>query len=249
MNYQPDEKQEYFHESKYAVITVAMLKDPRITLQQKVLLCFIQALSNSKGYCFASNKYLADLIGVKKDSVTKMLQKLEDYGFIGRVVKIDKEGMVTFRSITVFENAIDKTPLPSRETGGTLQPEERSPTAGLVYSIDDIKEDIINNNIPAKKQKKVFVPPTEEEVKAFFKENGYNEETAIKCYGYYVDLGWTDSYGNKVLNWKSKMRNNWFKDQYKIQEGKFKVRDIFGGTHLKTQQEIDRAEQGYFKKI
>jgi hypothetical protein len=93
------------------------------------------------------------------------------------------------------------------------------------------------------------VPPTEEEVKAFFKENGYNEETAIKCYGYYVDLGWTDSYGNKVLNWKSKMRNNWFKDQYKIQEGKIKVRDIFGSTHLKTREEINRAEPGFFKEI
>jgi hypothetical protein len=248
MNYQPDEKQEYFHESKYAVITVAMLKDPRITLQQKVLLCFIQALSNSKGYCFASNKYLADLIGVKKDSVTKMLQKLEDYGFIGRIVKIDKDGMVTFRSITVFENPIDKTPLPSREMGGTLPQDEGYTPAGVVYSIDDIKEDI-KHNISAKPKKKSFVPPTEEEVKAFFKENGYNEETAIKCYGYYVDLGWTDSYGNKVLNWKSKMRNNWFKDQYKIQEGKIKVRDIFGSTHLKTREEINRAEPGFFKEI
>lgn len=249
MKYQEDEKQEYFHESKYAVITVAILKDPRITLQQKVLLCFIQALSNSKGYCFASNKYLADLIGVKKDSVTKMLQKLEDYGFIGRVVKIDKDGMVTFRSITVFENPVDKTPLPSHEMGGTLQQDEGYTPVGLVYNIDYSKEDIKNNNISAKSKKKGFVPPTEEEVKVFFRDNGYNEETAIKCYRYYVDLGWTDSYGNKVLNWKSKIRNNWFKDQYKIQESKIKVRDIFGSTHFKTQDEINKAEPGFFNKI
>lgn len=249
MNYQPDEKQEYFHESKYAVITVSILKDPRITLQQKVLLCFIQALSNSKGYCFASNKYLADLIGVKKDSVTKMLQKLEDYGFIGRVVKIDKDGMVTFRSITVFENPVDRTPLPSHEMGGTLQQDEGYTPVGLVYNIDYNKEDIKDNNISAKSKKKVFVPPTEEEVKVFFRDNGYNEETAIKCYRYYVDLGWTDSYGNKVLNWKSKIRNNWFKDQYKIQQSKIKVRDIFGSTHFKTQDEINKAEPGFFNKI
>ncbi len=249
MKYQEEEKQEYFHESKYAVITVAILKDPRITLQQKVLLCFIQALSNSKGYCFASNKYLADLIGVKKDSVTKMLQKLEDYGFIGRVVKIDKDGMVTFRSITVFENPVEKTPLPSREMGGTLQQDEEYTPVGLVYSIDYNKEDIKDNNISAKSKKKGFVPPTEDDVKVFFRENGYNEETAIKSYRHYVELGWTDSYGNKVLNWKSKMRNNWFKDQYKIQESKIKVRDIFGSTHFKTQEEINKAEKGFFNKI
>jgi DNA-binding MarR family transcriptional regulator len=249
MKYQEDEKQEYFHESKYAVITVAMLKDPRITLQQKVLLCFIQALSNSKGYCFASNKYLADLIGVKKDSVTKMLQKLEDYGFIGRIVKIDKDGMVTFRSITVFENPIDKTPLPSHETGGTLQRDEGYTPVGVVYSIDDIKEDIKDNNILAKPKKKGFVPPTLEEVKVFFRENGYTEEVAIRAFKHYEENDWKDTYNNKVLNWKSKMRNNWFKDQYKIQESKIKVRDTFGSIHFKTQEEIDRAEPGFLRKI
>lgn len=249
MKYQEDDKQEYFHESKYAVITVAILKDPRITLQQKVLLCFIQALSNSKGYCFASNKYLADLIGVKKDSVTKMLQKLEDYGFIGRVVKIDKEGMVTFRSITVFENPIDKTPLPSHEMGGTVQQEERYTPVGVVYNIEDSIEDIKDNNIKAKSKKKVFVPPTLDEVKVFFRDNGYTEDIAIRAFKHYEDNDWKDSYNNKVLNWKSKIRNNWFKDQYKIQESKIKVRDIFGGTHLKTQDEINKAEPGFFNKI
>ena len=249
MKYQEEEKQEYFHESKYAVITVAILKDPRITLQQKVLLCFIQALSNSKGYCFASNKYLADLIGVKKDSVTKMLQKLEDYGFVGRIVKIDKDGMVTFRSITVFENPVDKTPLPSRETGGPLQQDGGYAPVGVVYNIEDIKEDIKDNNILAKSKKKGFVPPTLDEVKVFFRENWYSEEVAIKSYHHYAEKDWCDTYGNKVLNWKSKMRNNWFKDQYKIKEGTFKVRDTFGSIHYKTQQEINKAEKGFFNKI
>jgi hypothetical protein len=41
----------------------------------------------------------------------------------------------------------------------------------------------------------------------------------------------------------------WFKDGYKIQEEKIKVRDIFGGTHLKTQEEINKAEPGFFNKI
>jgi len=105
------------------------------------------------------------------------------------------------------------------------------------------------NNISARKVKKVFVPPTEEEVKAFFQENKYTEEVAIKAFHHYAGNDWCDTYGNKVLNWKSKMRNNWFKDQYKIQEGTFKVRDTFGSVHFKTQQEIDRAEKGYFNKI
>jgi DNA-binding MarR family transcriptional regulator len=250
MKYQEDEREEYFHESKYAVITVAILKDPRITIQQKVLLCFIQALSNSKGYCFASNKYLADLIGVKKDSVTKMLQKLEDYGFIGRVVKIDKDGMVTFRSIVVFENPIDKNTLPSHERGGTLSRDEGYAPAGLVYNIDNNIEDINNNNImPAKKKKKDFVPPTLDEVKIFFRENGYTEEISMRAFKHYEENDWKDTYNNKVLNWKSKMRNNWFKDQYKIQEVRLKVRTAFGDIVEISKNQYDSAEPGYFKQI
>lgn len=111
------------------------------------------------------------------------------------------------------------------------------------------KEKQLENNISARKVKKGFVPPTEEEVKAFFQENKYTEEIAIKAFHHYAGNDWCDTYGNKVLNWKSKMRNNWFKDQYKIQEGTFKVRDTFGSVHFKTQQEIDRAEKGYFNKI
>ena len=72
---------------------------------------------------------------------------------------------------------------------------------------------------------------------------------AIKAFKHYEENDWKDSYDNKVLNWKSKMRNNWFKDQYKIQESKIKVRDIFGSTHFKTQDEINKAEPGFFNKI
>jgi hypothetical protein len=93
------------------------------------------------------------------------------------------------------------------------------------------------------------VPPTLEEVKVFFRDNGYAEEIAIKAFKHYEENDWKDSYDNKVLNWKSKMRNNWFKDQYKIQESKIKVRDIFGSTHFKTQDEINKAEPGFFNKI
>jgi hypothetical protein len=157
---------------------------------------------------------------------------------------IDKTLWYAFVEENKFVKPYDRMETPFAQSG--------KPSALEVKAIPDtlnIYSNTNTNNISAKSKKKSFVPPTEEEVKAFFKENGYNEETAIKCYGYYVDLGWTDSYGNKVLNWKSKMRNNWFKDQYKIQEGKIKVRDIFGSTHLKTREEINRAEPGFFKEI
>lgn len=70
---------------------------------------------------------------------------------------------------------------------------------------------------PAKKRTvKEFVPPTIDEVKQYFKDNGYSEETAVRGYEHYKEGDWTDSDGRKVVNWKQKMRTNWFHDKNKI---------------------------------
>jgi hypothetical protein len=69
-----------------------------------------------------------------------------------------------------------------------------------------------------KKEKKYseFIIPTIEEVKKYFKENGYKEETAIKMFNSYAVADWIDSKGNQVKNWKQKAINVWFKDENKI---------------------------------
>ena len=64
--------------------------------------------------------------------------------------------------------------------------------------------------------KKQFIPPTLVEVQQFFKENDYQIEFAKKAFDYYVDGNWTDKSGTPVVNWKQKIRANWFKEEYKI---------------------------------
>jgi hypothetical protein len=61
-------------------------------------------------------------------------------------------------------------------------------------------------------KKKVFIPPTEEEVLVYFRENGQPDFQAKKAYNFYAKFDWTDSQGKKVKNWKQKMLNNWFTD-------------------------------------
>jgi len=86
-----------------------------------------------------------------------------------------------------------------------------------------------NTNVPkndtikerkGNKRKNVFIPPNMEEVKKYFKENGYKEETAIRAYRGYHEANWIDSKGNPVLNWKQKMTHVWFTDENKIKQGK-----------------------------
>jgi len=61
-----------------------------------------------------------------------------------------------------------------------------------------------------------YIFKTLEEVKNYFKENNYKEETAIKFYHSYSVANWVDSKGNKVKNWKQKAINVWFTDENKI---------------------------------
>lgn len=80
---------------------------------------------------------------------------------------------------------------------------------------------INNNNIKSKqekekKKKEKIVYPTLNEVKQFFKEKGYTEQSAQKAFEYYNVAEWKDRNGNLVRNWKQKMIANWMKPEDKI---------------------------------
>lgn len=67
------------------------------------------------------------------------------------------------------------------------------------------------------RESKIFVPPTLLEVKNYFKEKGFSEQSAIRAFDYYNDADppWTDRNGDPVRSWKSKMTAVWFKSENK----------------------------------
>jgi hypothetical protein len=69
------------------------------------------------------------------------------------------------------------------------------------------KENKRNNNI--------YIPEVKDVVD-YFIENGYSGEIGRKAFLYYESGNWSDGNGNKVKNWKQKMRGVWFKDENKI---------------------------------
>ena len=67
-----------------------------------------------------------------------------------------------------------------------------------------------------KKENKNFTPPTLEEVKSWFIENGSTAEAGAKAWQYYTDGDWVDSKGTPVKNWRQKMRGGrWLEDKPK----------------------------------
>lgn len=66
------------------------------------------------------------------------------------------------------------------------------------------------------KRNSIFIPPSCEEVESYFKENGFKPEIGKKAWQYYEAGLWRDAKGNPVINWKQKVRGNWFTDDAKI---------------------------------
>lgn len=67
-----------------------------------------------------------------------------------------------------------------------------------------------------KKPKKIFIPPILEDVKTYFKDNGYSEQSSVRFFNYYSTAEWKDSQGKQVRNWKQKALGVWFKPENKI---------------------------------
>ena len=70
------------HPSYYSIITADVRYDKRLKPNEKLLFSEITALSNKRGYCNASNNYLAQLYDVTTVTVSNWVNHLKDRGYI-----------------------------------------------------------------------------------------------------------------------------------------------------------------------
>ncbi len=78
-------------------------------------------------------------------------------------------------------------------------------------------------------KEKSFKPPTFGEYLDYCKKEGFSN-IAERSFKAYSENNWHDSHGNPVKNWKSKLQNNWFRDQNKDsnQPNQKSISDCFG---------------------
>ncbi len=77
--------------SYYAIIPADVRYDPKLKDKAKLLYGEITALCNEKGYCWATNKYFADLYQVSTVTISTLIKNLIDNGYISSEI-IYKEG-------------------------------------------------------------------------------------------------------------------------------------------------------------
>lgn len=89
-----DERRSY-----YAVIPSNVRYDANLVPNAKLLYGEITALCNDKGYCWATNKYFADLYGTSVRTVQNWISSLEECGHIRTNLVSDQLGSKRFISI------------------------------------------------------------------------------------------------------------------------------------------------------
>lgn len=73
-------KEEYI--KIYAIVPSYIYKTKELTSEEKLIAERITALCKKEGYSWVSNKILADMYGIKEDTVSKHIKSLKEIGFI-----------------------------------------------------------------------------------------------------------------------------------------------------------------------
>lgn len=150
-----------------------------------------------RGQVGRSERFLAKRWGWSRNKVRRFLNGLENEQRIAP----QKNNVTSLINITNYDRY---------QLNGTTNDTTNGTTNDTTKG--EGKED--KEDIPPKPP--ISKSPTLEEVKKYFLENGYSEDGATAAHEYYSELNWHNSKNKPVKVWKTTMRNNWFRDKYKI---------------------------------
>lgn len=180
----------------YAVIPADVRYDNDLKDKAKLLYGEITALSDKYGYCYASNRYFAELYSVSQTTISLLIKNLIDNGYIESEIEYkDGSKEILNRYLKIIK-------------GGYL----RNLKEGYLKKVKGNNTSVNNTSINKENIKRKFIKPTIEEIELYCKERN-NNINAKKFYEYYEVNNWKDKNGDQVKNWKQRIiswegRNN-----------------------------------------
>ena len=173
----------------WAVLPARVRYDPELRPNAKLLYAEITAMADATGYCWASNKYLADRFGWGERTVTRLVAQLQEQGFIRTAMALNKETGQMERRIYIGNEAAEgvaKIGDPSQNWRGGI-----AKTGEAIYMLNK-KEEYIPPKAPqggqrGKREPKETADWKPERFEAFWKfyrknVRGEDRQSAIRAW-------------------------------------------------------------------
>lgn len=180
----------------YAIIPADIRYDSELKDKAKLLYGEITCLCNEYGFCYATNKYFADLYKVSLRTISELINNLVSKGFlISEIIYKEDSKEVKLRKLYLS----NKTSIPIEKNFYT-------PRKKLLYPIEENFQEnntSINNKENIYKRK-IFNKPTIEEINNYCIERN-NGIDAEYFYDFYESKDWMIG-KNKMKDWKSCIR-------------------------------------------
>ena len=121
----------------YAIIPAFIRYDKRLPMLSRFLYGELTALCSEKGYCWASNRYFAELYEVSIETISRYIAKLKEFGYIR--ITYDSSKKDNDRRIYITDIQIENIE-PTTET--KAEPEEEYTTTPLTKTSNTLDENI-----------------------------------------------------------------------------------------------------------
>lgn len=201
--------------SYYAVIPATVRYDKRLKPLARLLYGELTALSNEKGYCWASNKYFAELYEVTSETVSRWISQLAEYGYIR--LSISRAGkMIVERKIYLSQGLIDeKINTPCQKDQEVIDEKINTPIDKKVKE-NNTDNNTTENNTLNRERTSRFTPPSEYEVAQYITELKNSGKAVDFTAEYFINnnaaRGWMIG-KNKMKDWKAAVRTWISRDQ------------------------------------
>jgi len=197
--------------SYYAIIPADVRYDERLKLLSRILYGEITALCNEKGFCWAGNRYFADLYKSSIQTISSCINQLKECGYITvtfqykeNTKEVDKR-IIQINDIPREENLKGS----SKFFEGGIQENLKG---GIQENLKDNNtrfNNTLNNTINISSGR--FFPPSIEEVEKYCKERNNSVDPGAFI-DYYTSKDWMIG-KNKMKDWKAAVRT-WERNNY-----------------------------------
>lgn len=147
----------------FLMIPQVVAQDSRLKGNEKLLYGHIFSLTKKEGYCWATNEYLSDLMGVSKCCISRYIAHIIELGYFERMVVKDKNsGQITCRKLYIKNIFADPEESPEEEI--TEEP-----------SIPNDQPSIPNGQGVSAKRSRPSIPNDQDPLYQTVKENNITE--------------------------------------------------------------------------